>query len=308
MSVPASSSTQCTVSVRFCEPSPALRPFFTTFHLVEIVTPAGAPVTDHLQPEWANLRFFSGSTPVATTLDGVIARPSTFSVAGPSSRGLRFELGTTRMWGIGLLPLGWARFVAAPAAELADIAVDGADHPAFADFMPLAESLFGPAPDPAGELARIDAHFAARAGRPAPREDRILAIHEALVDPEVGTVAELVRRSGASQRTVERICERAFGFSPKLLLRRQRFMRSLAEYMRDPSLRWIGALDGHYHDQAHFIRDCHQFMGMSPREYAARDKPVLSAIMRARDGYSGSPVQTLDSPRGGAAAPRPLPA
>ncbi|HEY6868463.1 MAG TPA: helix-turn-helix domain-containing protein, partial [Novosphingobium sp.] len=130
-------------------------------------------------------------------------------------------------------------------------------------------------------------------------EQRILAIHSALVDPDVGTVSELARRAGASTRTVERIAGQAFGFSPMLLLRRQRFMRSLAQYMLDPSLKWIGALDGHYHDQAHFIRDFHRFMGMSPREYALLDKPILSAVMRARDRYWGSAAQTLDSPQGG---------
>ena len=79
------------------------------------------------------------------------------------------------------------------------------------------------------------------------------------------TVAELVRRSGASQRTVERLCRRAFGFTPKLLLRRQRFMRSLADFVLDPTLKWIDAIDSQYHDQAQFVRDFRQFMGMTPR-------------------------------------------
>ena len=289
------------IRVSFHEPAASLRPFFTTFHLVETSAPPGTVLCDYLQPEWSNLRFFSGATPVATNYQGETISASPFPVAGPTSHAMHFELGTTRMWGIGLLPLGWARFVTSPAAALADRAVDGMTHPAFAGFSGLAKTLFGPAPDPDAELARIGAYFKAHVGNPGRDEARILAIHAALVDPDLGSVAELVDRSGTSLRTVERLCTRAFGFSPKLLLRRQRFMRSLARYMRDPSLRWIGSLDGHYHDQAHFIRDFHQFMGMSPREYAALDKPVLSAIMHARDRYSGRPVQTLDSPEGGAA-------
>lgn len=289
------------ISVRFCEPPEALRRFFTTFHLVEFDFAPGERVVDYLNPEWANLRFFSGEPPTATSHDGHHLTGTRFSVSGPSSHSLRFSIGRARMWGVGLLPLGWDQFVAAPAIDFADLSVDGETHPAFAGFAELAGSLFGPEPDADAELARISEHFAARVRARQRDEARILAIHAALVDPEVGTVAELVRRTGASPRTIERICTRAFGFPPKLLLRRQRFMRSLAQHALDPSLNWIGALDGHYHDQAHFIRDFHQFMGMSPREYAALDKPIISAVMRARDSYSGSAVQTLDPPQGGAA-------
>lgn len=290
---------QGAISVRFCQPPDALRRYVTTFHLVEFHFAPGEHVVDYLNPEWANLRFFSGATPVATSHDGRTLTGSRFSVTGPTSHALRFAMPATRMWGIGLLPLGWARFVAAPAIELADRTVDGESDPGFAGFAPLAARLFGPEPDREAELARLTDHFTALPGGPLRDEPRILALHEALVDPDVGTVGELVRRVGASPRTVERIAAQAFGFTPMLLLRRQRFMRSLAQYMLDPSLKWIGALDGHYHDQAHFIRDFHQFMGMSPREYAQLDKPILSAVMRARDRDWGSAAQTLDSPQGG---------
>jgi hypothetical protein len=39
-------------------------------------------------------------------------------------------------------------------------------------------------------------------------------------------------------------------------------------------------------------------MGMSPRQYAALDHPILEAVMKARMEFSGAPVQTLDGPRG----------
>ena len=125
---------------------------------------------------------------------------------------------------------------------------------------------------------------------------RIVAIHQAVIDPAISTVTQLVERVGASQRTIERTCQQAFGFSPKLLLRRQRFMRSLTQFMLDPSLKWIGALDGSYHDQAQFVRDFHEFMGMTPRDYAARPHPILETFMHERDRVRGAAVQTLDRP------------
>jgi len=292
---------ECHVQVQFHAPPAELRRYFTTFYLVELTVAAGCRVTDHLHPEWANLRFVSGDLPDAEAHGGTVLSHTNFCVTGPSSHTVRVEQGSARMWGIGLLPLGWARFVGVPAVQYADSVIDGNTHPAFSAFTPLAATLFGAEPDPAAELARISDHFLARPAREVPDEARILAIHGALIDPDLATVSQLVERTGGSLRTIERACARAFGFSPKLLLRRQRFMRSLAQYLLDPSLKWIGAIDGHYHDQAQFVRDFKQFVGMSPRQYAALDKPIIGAVMHARARFAGHAVQALDRPEGGAA-------
>jgi AraC-like DNA-binding protein len=290
----------CDVRISFHPPPPELRRYFTTFYLTEISPPNGGTVTDHLQPEWANLRFHSGSLPHAEGSDGARVSGTPFTATGPSSRVVRYTTGAARVWGIGLLPLGWAKFVAAPARELADTVADGNAHPAFASFRPLAATLFGEVPDTQCELERITRHFLGRIDEPVPNEARIIAIHEALVDPDIASVAVLAARVGGSQRTIERLCQRAFGFPPKLLLRRQRFMRSIAQFMLDPSMKWIGAIDFNYYDQAQFVRDCKQFLGMTPRQYAALDKPVLAAVMRERARIAGAAVQTLDGPAGGA--------
>ncbi|MDE2595794.1 MAG: AraC family transcriptional regulator [Sphingomonadales bacterium] len=268
--------------------------------MVETTVPGGCLAQDWLHPEWANLRFHQGACPEASSISGSAVSGSTFAATGPSAHAVRFRIGTTRMWGIGLLPLGWARYVGVPAQSMADAVVDGHAHPAFTAFAPLAATLFRDEPDEDAELARIAAYFQTFPPRPVPDEARIQAIHAALVDPELDGIAGLVRRTGVSQRTLERLCARHFGFSPKLLLRRQRFMRSLSQYVLDPSLRWIGAIDGQYHDQAQFVRDFHQFMGMTPSHYASIDKPILSAIMHERARFAGAAVQALDGPGGGA--------
>lgn len=290
----------CDVQVQFLPPPEALRRYFTTFYFAEIAPTHGESARDLLHPEWANLRFFSGALPTAEARDGTLVTGTTFCATGPSSQAVQFAVGATRLWGIGLLPLGWAKFVRGEAADFANAVADGNTHPAFASFCPLAETLFGAESDIEAEHARIAEHFLARAREPLADEDRIVAIHQALVDPEIHTVGALSDRIGGTPRTLERVCRRAFGFAPKLLLRRQRFMRSLAHFMLDPKIRWSGAMDGHYHDQAQFVRDFRQFMGMTPSKYAALDKPILSAFMRERARISGAAVQTLDGPRGGA--------
>lgn len=287
------------MQVRFHSPPDELRQYFTTFYHAEWKVPGDGCVEDHLLPEWANLRFHASSYPVARSGSGDQVGGTPFPVTGPSSQAMHFTIGSSRMWGIGLLPLGWAKFVALPAFDYADRIVDGLSDPAFAQFRPLAESLYGPEADHLAEYGRIADFFSARSNAPCADEARIRQIHGALVDPEIASVSEMVKCIGVSQRTVERLCRRAFGFPPKLLLRRQRFMRSLSKFMLDPSLKWIGAIDASYHDQAQFVRDCHQFLGMTPSQYAALPKPLIGAVMRERERLAGSAAQTLDGPEGG---------
>lgn len=291
-------SRNCEVTARFFAPPPELRLYFTTFYLIEIVVHDGGRVNDYLHPEWANLRFHVGGTPDADNPTGAAISGTCFPATGPTSRAVRFSIGSTRMWGAGLLPLGWAKFVNAPAVHLADALVDGNSHQAFAGFTDLADRICFGIGDIEEELDLISSHFLNQETAPVQDEARILAVHAALIDPETASVGDLVEKAGISQRTLERCCDRAFGFAPKLLLRRQRFMRSLTHFMLDPSLKWIGAIDTNYHDQSQFVRDFRQFMGMTPRQYAALDKPILSEVVRARADFAGSGTQTLDSPLG----------
>ena len=286
---------QCDISVRFMEPPEDLRPYFTTFYRADFCVPEGR-VRDSLQPEWGGIRFFRGDTPVSHIDSGQPLSHTDFSAMGPTTLPIDFEIGTTRFWGIGFLPLGWATFMDVPACDLANRQFDGNRHPDFARFLPLARSLTA---DPAAEAAEYDQivdFFRNEAPRHKVDRERVLAIHEMLLDPDLADVAAMAERAGLSQRTLERVCRAAFGFPPKTLLRRQRFMRSLARFMIDPSLGWIGAMDSLYFDQSQFVRDCHAFLGMAPSEYVAMDHPILEAFMRERMRTHGSAVQTLDKP------------
>jgi hypothetical protein len=99
-------SQPATIKVRFHVPPEDLRRYFTTFYITDIDVPVGETLLDTLQPEWANLRFFSGGTPDSWIDDAVHLVGTDFTVSGPSSRSINFKLGATRLWGIGLLPLG----------------------------------------------------------------------------------------------------------------------------------------------------------------------------------------------------------
>ncbi|MCP5395548.1 MAG: AraC family transcriptional regulator [Sphingomonadaceae bacterium] len=285
----------CDIDVRFFRPPPDLEGCFTTFSRLELTVPDGGTVQDYLQPEWANLRFFKGQPPVSEIPGGPVLENARLTATGPSSLPGRFELGTTRMWGIGLFPLGWARFIGVDASAHANQVVNGETDPVFARFGALADRLFTEDRDDETEFERLVAFFRS-VDEPVKDEPRIRAVHAAIVDTDMSTVAELADRAGLSTRSLERLCRRHFGFSPKLLLRRQRFMRSLAAFMLHEGKHWSEVIDNHYHDQAHFVREFQAFMTMNPSEYAALPHPVLSAFMAERKRIWGSPAQTLDKP------------
>jgi AraC-like DNA-binding protein len=285
------------ISTRFFPLSEPLRPYLSTIYLSETGVADGSRVEDYLHPEWANLRFIDGDPPLAGIGGAPARKTPRFVVTGPTSQATYFAAGNMRTWGIGVLPMGWAKFIPLPADEFADRLYDGGAHPAFARFAPLAERL-RQTNDVDAAAALIDAHFSTLLADAPPDDPAILAAHRALVDDDLSSVAELSAKLGLSERSIERLSHRAFGFSPKLLLRRQRFLRSLARFMLDPSMAWIDTMDHQYYDQAQFTRDFQRFMGMSPRDYAARPKPILGAAAFARAAAAGAAVQGLHKPAG----------
>lgn len=288
---------------RFFAPPAQLAGCFTSFYLLEVEPGGGGSVADYLHPEWANLRFFLGGAPSSEIVGGATLRHTPFTATGPTSCPISFRVPATRMWGVGLLPLGWAKFMNAPASSLANTLSDGLQHPAFRHFEPLYETLRDAAADDDVQAAMLSDFFLAR-DRPVKHAAKIAAVHEALVDPEIRNSCDLAARAAISTRTLERLCARHFGFSPQMLIRRQRVMRTLSAFMLAEHKTWSQVIDVQYADHAHFTHDFHAFMRMSPSEYAALDHPVLSTFMTERARVLGSPVQTLDRPRSVLSAPR----
>lgn len=288
------------VTIRFALPSAELSPFVTTYYHTEVVASPSEPILeDYLHPEWPNLRFMEKGLAQSAIGDAPLEDSPCFCATGPTSKAARFRISSGRSWGIGLMPLGWACLVDAPASDYADRVADGSKDTAFAAFQPLEQALRNSTGGFAEELTIIEDHMASLPIEECANADAILRVNTALVDPEIASVGELAERVGMNIRSLERLSKRAFGFTPKLLLRRQRFLRSLSQFMLDPSLQWLRTLDYQYHDQAHFVRDFRRFMGMSPSAYAKLDKPFLVAAARARMAIAGEAVQGLARPAQG---------
>ena len=281
------------VAVGYALPAPALRSYVTNISHTRVAPEAGV-IVDQIYPEWPNVRFSVAGEMTLCTGPGPLENCSPAGGIGPTSHATHFSLEPGRYWSIGLTPLGWARFIDASAAQFAERWEPVSEDSVFAPFAPLLAVV--ERDDPDGVVEEICDHLLSLLDGPGPDEDRIRRAHAALVDPEVTSVAEFASRAGMTVRTLERLSTTAFGFPPKLLLRRQRFLRSLSHFMLDPSLAWLETLDTQYVDQAHFIRDFKRFMDTTPRKYANQPHPVLWAAAHARAETTGTAMQVLQAP------------
>jgi AraC-like DNA-binding protein len=213
-------------------------------------------------------------------------------ICGPTSQAYELTgLPLTRAVGVALLPLGWAHLVGKPAHRFADRA-----EPLDRVFAGDAPGLLGALRDAADDEASrtiLDTFFARLHGtRPAPSPHLIRA-HALFLDPDIATAQQLAARLGLSSRHVARLSLDIFGFTPKLLLRRQRFLRTLAAVRERPHASWTALLDAAYHDQAHFVHDCHRFLGMSPSAFFARQRTFFDLVTELRQQTIGPPLQGL---------------
>ncbi len=286
------------VELSFFMPSEQLRPYISSFYMMDVRLAPGQRIEDWLLPEWASLRMAETGDCVAGIVPEAPQPRRGMMATGPTSFATRISIGSARIWGIGILPLGWARFIRASAGEFADRICDAGVEPAWHALSSIYEIAFAHDTEPQIVAGRLEQHFASLLASSAPGEDedRIRTTHRLLIDEEIGAVGDLADHLHFSARTLERFCLKAFGFPPKLLLRRQRFTRSLAQFLLDPARTWTSTLDDHYVDQAHFVRDFRRFMGMSPSAYAQAPHPMLAATARARDAAVGGAVQALHRP------------
>jgi len=181
--------------------------------------------------------------------------------------------------GVRFRPGGFHPFVLRPVAEFTDRSVPATD--VFGDaagstttwageLSAAALTCVGDAAAHAAIIApRLDAFLAAR----LPARDPIAESVDELVrliarEADVRRVGDLVRASGRSERTLDRLFARYVGASPAWVIRRYRLRAAAARLTASPpaDVRAV-AWDCGYADQAHFIRDFRATIGVTPGAY-----------------------------------------
>jgi AraC-like DNA-binding protein len=274
--------------VRFHLPDLALRELITAYMIVE----SPGPLADQLHPEWASIRFLlSGSWAVEDLATGEMVPALSPALFGPTDRTRRFSSPGGAMLGVGLTPLGWVRLIGDDASAIANRMVDLNDALGTPGAS-LARALLAYGDD-SSRVALLDTAFARRATTGGKREALAAQAHGVLVSGSARDVAAFAAQVGLPIARLNRLCLRVFGFTPKRLLRRQRFLRTLGA-VRDALDRPLTELiDPSYYDQAHFNRDFKAFMGMTPRAYFNSPRELLRRAAEERMRVVGAPMQGL---------------
>ena len=279
----------------FVAPAPSVQRYLSSYYFFQCVAADGHELEDLIHPEWPSARFTLSGASRGGLVNEIAEYAGPATLMGPTSKAMRIYCGTTDMFGAGILPLGWYRLTKSAANDWANKAIDVHKHPKFAVFAAIWEAIRNQK-DPEEIAWTIDGLVLRAIAEPDPFETDIEAVHMALTDANIASVAELSEVTGIVSQRLERLCRRVFGFPPKRLLRRQRFLRTLASALMDPELKWSAALDDHYFDQAHFNRDFHEFMGMGPSTYLAMPRPISKAAVQARAEMLGKPLLGLQRP------------
>ena len=279
------------LAVRFLRPAAGLSELIDAYYILD----AWRAVSDHLLAGPGNVRFqLAGEWRL--TVDGVHhPTPQQSGLFGPTDRAAVFaSTGRAIMLGAGLTPMGWVRLFDAEARGMANRVQTLADFVGAADADGLYARLMA-APDDAVIATTLDAWFLARAAARPPGDPRIGVIARELLAPHEDVIA-LAAAVGVSERTLDRLCNRALGFTPKALLRQKRFLRTLEQVRGVLDQPLSGLIDGGYYDQAHFNRDFRQFMGMTPTEYFNSPREIMRRAAELRREMNGLGLQGLHSP------------
>lgn len=279
------------VDMFFARLSPSLTGLITAIYELQVGATA---VADQQHPEWFNLRFPLSGEWWSRLDDGPVEPMLPSFVQGPNTALIDFGGHGGAMFGVGLMPAGWALLFGGTADGLANSNQPLAHHVPAEELDAIIAGLHN-LPSFTERAAMVEAVLLKRlAERPVTAHvERVIALQMALMDPEIGTVEALSHGTGLAVRTLERLCRSALGFSPKLLLRRQRFMRMLGQMHLQSPDDWQDFLDPFYSDQSHMIRDFHAFLGLAPSRYFARSRPILAVATKRRMAMMGAPMQAL---------------
>lgn len=260
--------------VRILFPDERLRSYATFYYFVT----CDAALEDFLYPEWGNVRFsLGGSWWVASR--AVRGRfPEAGALFGPTDRAFRVTSLGGRCGGLGLTPLGWERLIALPADRLSNRITELGDL-----LGPSGEAIRDELRDASPEqgAALFDRLLLDRLAASAPNSGAAIRVDRVLREAP-SDAAAFAASVGMTMPALRQLTKRVYGFGPKRLLRRQRFLETLGR-IRVADQPVLSSLRGRdYHDQSHFNHEFQEFMGVSPTEYLSAPRPLMGQAALAQ--------------------------
>jgi AraC-like DNA-binding protein len=264
------------VSMRYAFPDPRLFDLVAVYFETSVI--GAEPVEDLIPPDMASIRLaLTGHWEDGPAGSEIIDRGDQALVYGPLSTAHWVRGSNGSGFAIGLHPLAWPVWIGDKADRLVDEAKPLSDY-------------WG---DRGGELAtvlrqcatfeeRVAATNALLLARPRLNTDPelarlIMVLRTALADPDCSSAKDLSGRTGLSASRLARLTNATFGFTPKLLILRERFRRMLHRADLLSYGKWRDFIDSQYVDQSHLIRDFQRFLGLPPSQYLGLERPFVAA-------------------------------
>ncbi len=277
-------------SIRYFPPCEALHGRVASYYVMEAAHGVQLDIHDFAIPVWPNLRFLLRGDIDVTVTDTIkfAAPPAQCALFGGTTVATHVHIkGALKIVGASFFPRGWREIFATPANAWANRAGQLGDVWGY-EPAPTLLALANAKSD-ADTVSALDRLFLGRviAGRPAKLPASTYTVERLLVDPAIISVEKISEQTGLSLRQIERISLAGYGHTPKQVIRKFRFLRTIATLAKTPDAAWRDMIDELYYDQSHFIRDFKQFTGLTPTDY--QKNPPL--IMRGFLQSLGSSIQ-----------------
>lgn len=278
------------VSLRYFAPDARLNGLISSYYLFdsdEVLT------SDVMRAELAQARFvMRGAARMRFAGGGFTHCPSAMLI-GASTGSMVFEGdGPFTLAGAGLLPAGWAALIGCDANEVSDTVLPFADLAGAIVTRTLDRLRVSGTAD--GAVRALDALFLTLAERARTAPFWFTAVTDnwltASPNPQID---QLVDATGVSARQVERLANRIYGASPKLLARKYRALQAAVRLGTGAAADWSDAAGEHFYDQSHFIREFKQFVGLTPTKFALESASVMKMTIAGRQALPGMPKLAL---------------
>lgn len=250
-------------------PHKALEAHIRYYWMLKAPQPLPRPVSQQFLAEGVELCFNLADPVEITSPDSARKRVTQMSISGPLTKPMILQAnGRIDIFGVCFRPGGAYAFFPYPAHQMMNCFPDahalwGAKGGEFVD------RFFEASMTRQQRLGYLNRYFLHRLGDTDPQDP---CVHEAIKAIEsckgMISIGYLSRKTGISNRHLERKFKERVGLSPKQLCRSLRFKQVLACLVQDPDGSWLKtALDCGYYDQAHMINDFKHYTGVSPSSY-----------------------------------------
>ena len=268
-------------ALRYELPDARLRPYISDYHVLDSVEASHDGTLEWMLPAWPAIRFVLADRRMSLTIGNRAYDPHPVAALyGTTTRAIRVNAHGGVTIGANIGPLGWSRLFRAPASSFRDRVVPLDEMMPPGAVAEVIEALRASDRGPAAK-AILDPFFLDMLGPRSRDEPLIAALADLIGDADTNDLPTAAAASGISPAALRRLSTRYFGFPPKTLLNRARFMRAFLK-MKMGGLSEEQVIAGQYYDSPHFLRDSYRFLGMTPRRFMALDTPYLDAALRAR--------------------------